>query len=632
MFSSIDKLQFASDTLLPIMLLINLIYGMIFWLSFRKDNFISVNYWALGCFYFVFGALLIIVREPIPFYAAQSVAVFLIAYSHYLCVRSFQEITTESKPGNFIVIIVLILFGLGYLLLKNMGLDENYSAVYLGNFYFALHGWIFFKMFGIRKQISSKFATLIAYCYLFSSIIWFLRVFLAKHYGFGDSLDPGFVNWFLLLLLTMNYIVKHSFFFGLMLERKNNQLNRINLLINEKNNLLFQLGDEKARAENANLAKSQFLANVSHEIRTPLHGLIGLLSNVLRSPLSEEVKKSLDKALYSSKSLLHILNDILNFSKIDAGIDEVHAEPFSNQQLFEDVSDLFLISAEEKNIHLRFDLDSQIPKALVGDFFKIRQVLFNLVGNSIKFTPHGFIEIKARLVQMNDRLVTIKYSVKDTGVGIKAENIEEIFEPFRQLDNTSRRAHEGVGLGLSIAKKILNIMDSELIIKSQPGIGTEASFQLEALIAEDASFEYLEAKSPTYNSELNLPSQDSLAGLRVLVAEDNHINVEVLRHYLEFLKINAHFVADGQACIDELQRNVYDMVLMDIQMPKLDGVAATHQIRGIQEFKEIPIIGLSASIGLEDREKGIRSGMNDYLVKPFEVDDLAKMISKYIKK
>ena len=353
---------------------------------------------------------------------------------------------------------------------------------------------------------------------------------------------------------------------------------------------------------------------------------------MLRSPLSEEVKKSLDKALYSSKTLLHVLNDILNFSKIDAGVDEVRAESFTIKQLFDDVSDLFLIAAADKNIQLRFDLDARIPENLIGDFFKLRQVLFNLVGNATKFTPHGFIEVKAHLEQINDQLVSIIISVKDSGVGISAENLQEVFQPFRQLDNTSSRNHDGVGLGLAIVKKILSLMDSELVLKSQPGIGTEASFIFKLPMAQNASKEHLELKPHPQDSELNVLSQDSFANLRLLVAEDNLINVEVLRHYLEFLKINAHFVSDGQACIEELQRNFYDMVLMDIQMPKLDGVAATQQIRMIQAFKEIPIIGLSASIGLEDREKSIRGGMNDYLVKPFEIDDLSKMILKYIKK
>jgi hypothetical protein len=487
-------------------------------------------------------------------------------------------------------------------------------------------------MFRMRKLISNTFATLIAYCYLFSSLIWLLRVVLSQRYGFGESIDPGFINWFLLLLLTMNFIVKHSFFFGLMLEKKNNQLDKFNRLVSEKNDLLEQLGSEKTRAENANLAKSQFLANVSHEIRTPLHGLIGLLSSVIRSPMSEEIRKSLDKALYSSKTLLHVLNDILNFSKIDSGVVEVKTEPFSIKQLFDDVSDLFLVAATDKNIQLRFDLDSHIPEPLTGDFFKIRQVLFNLVGNSIKFTSHGFIEVKAHLEKINNQQASFSITVKDSGVGISAEYLEEIFEPFRQIDNSSSRHYDGVGLGLAITQKILSLMDSKLLIKSQIDVGSEASFHLRLPIDQQVPFGSLKLQANPQSGELSFLSQDSLSNIRLLVAEDNPINVEVIRQYLGFLKINAHFVTDGQACIDELKRNQYDMVLMDLQMPNLGGIDATSQIRMIQAFKDLPIIGLSASIGEDDREKSVRSGMNDYLVKPFELDELAKIIMKHIKK
>lgn len=632
MFSSIDKLQFAIDTLFPIMLVINLIYGVIFWLLFRKDNLQSVTYWVRGCFCFALGTLLVIARDQLPSFSAWAAGVFLIAYSHFLCLRSIQEIANRPKSNKFMVISILILFGLGFLLLKNMDLHRIYSSWYVGAFSFVLHGWIFLKMLGMRKQISNTYASLMAYCYLVSSLIWLLRVIVSRHYGFGESLDPGFVNWFLLLLLTMNFIVKHSLFFGLMLEKKNNQLDKFNRLMSEKNDLLEQLGSEKTRAENANLAKSQFLANVSHEIRTPLHGLIGLLSSVIRSPMSEEIRNSLDKALYSSKTLLHVLNDILNFSKIDSGVVEVKTEPFSIKQLFDDVSDLFLVAAADKNIQLRFDLDSHIPEPLTGDFFKIRQVLFNLVGNSIKFTSHGFIEVKAHLEKINNQQASFTITVKDSGVGISAEYLEEIFEPFRQIDNSSSRHYEGVGLGLAIAQKILNLMHSKLLIKSQIDLGTEASFNLRLPISPQVPLGYLKLDANPQDSEFKLLAQNSLSNLRVLVAEDNPINVEVIRQYLGFLKINVHFVTDGQACIDELKRNVYDMVLMDLQMPNLGGIDATSQIRMIEALKELPIIGLSASIGDDDREKSVRSGMNDYLVKPFELDELAKIILKHTKK
>jgi signal transduction histidine kinase/CheY-like chemotaxis protein len=632
MFSNIDKLQFATDSLFTIMLIINLIYGVIFGLLFRKDNLQSVTYWVRGCFCFTLGAVLVIARDLLPSFSAWAAGVFLIAYAHFMCLKSLQVTVDRPKANDRIVIIILILYGLGYFLIKNMDLHRTYSAWYIGTFTFALHGWIFFKIFRMHKLISNTFATLIAYCYLFSSLIWLLRVILSQPYGFGESIDPGFINWFLLLFLTMNFIVKHSFFFGLMLEKKNNQLDKFNRLVSEKNDLLQQLGSEKTRAENANLAKSQFLANVSHEIRTPLHGLIGLLSAVIRSPMSEEIRKSLDKALYSSKTLLHVLNDILNFSKIDSGVVEVKTQTFSIKQLFDDASDLFLVAATDKNIQLRFDLDSHIPEPLIGDFFKIRQVLFNLVGNSIKFTSHGFIEVKAHLEKINNQQASFSITVKDSGVGISVEYLEEIFEPFRQIDNSSSRHYDGVGLGLAITQKILSLMDSKLLLKSQIDVGTEASFHLRLPIAKQVPFGSLKLQASPQDGELSFLSQDSLSNIRLLVAEDNPINVEVIRQYLGFLKINAYFVIDGQACIDELKRNQYDMILMDLQMPNLGGIDATSQIRMIEAFKDLPIIGLSASIGEDDREKSVRSGMNDYLVKPFELDELAKIILKHIKK
>ncbi|BDW10875.1 hypothetical protein PSHI8_09570 [Polynucleobacter sp. SHI8] len=393
---------------------------------------------------------------------------------------------------------------------------------------------------------------------------------------------------------------------------------------------MSQLEAEKNVAEKANLTKSQFLANVSHEIRTPLHGLIGMLSIVLRSPMSEEIKKSLDKALYSSKALLYVLNDILSFAKIEAGKIEANIEPFRLKHLFDDVSDLFLISATDKKIELRFDLDPKIPEVLMGDFFKLRQVLFNLIGNSIKFTRHGSIDVHARLEKIEDQKVILTISVKDTGVGISSESMEEIFQPFRQLDNTNTRNYDGVGLGLSIVQSILNTMNSPLNIKSQPGVGTEASFELCLEIPSKLQSDSINLKPNPQDPGLILIAKDMLVGKRILVAEDNPINVEVIRHYLEFMKIDADFVLDGNECLEAIEKNSYDLVLMDIQMPNIDGIQTTSQIRSNEKFKDLPIVGLSAAIAAEDREKSLRSGMNDYLVKPFEINELAEIIQKYL--
>jgi signal transduction histidine kinase/CheY-like chemotaxis protein len=630
MLSNNGELQFAAVSLFPVMLAINLIYGTILWALFRKDNSIAVNFWIKGCFYFCLGTFLIAIRFHLPLFLGYALGNFFVAYSHLMCLQSMESLTSKLTKKHYVVKFLCLLYGVGFIPLKYNDMNPDVMALYIGISTLVLHFWIFSKLINLSKKSTNLFAKLITYCYLISSVIWLFRIFLSQYYGFGESMDPGFINWLTLLMLTLIFPLKHSFFFGLELIQKNNQLKEVTLLSKEKDELLIQLATEKNIAEKANLTKNQFLANVSHEIRTPLHGLIGLLSIVLRSPMSEEIKKSLDKALYSSKALLHVLNDILSFSKIEAGVIDINREPLRLQQLFDDVSDLFSISAVNKKIDLRFDLDPKIPEILIGDFFKLRQVLFNLVGNSIKFTRHGFIEVKANLEYIDHQTASIIISVKDTGIGISAEFLEDIFQPFRQIDNSSTRNYDGLGLGLPIAQSILKMMKSQLIMKSQPGIGTEVSFLLSLETSSNVQSDQMNLKSE--GREINLTSLqlESLVGKRVLVAEDNPINIEVIGHYLEFLKMDAHFVQDGHQCLEELARDAYDIVLMDIQMPNLDGVHTTIQIRLMERLKELPIVGLSAAISQEDREKSLRSGMSDYLVKPFELETLAQMIFKYI--
>lgn len=630
MLSSNPEFQFAATSLFPVMLIINLIYGIIFWGLFRKDKLIEVDIWIKGCFYFSIGTLLIATREFFPLFLGYAIGNFLVFYSHFMCFRSMQYMSYGSYQNDYLMKLFCVFYGLGFIFLKNYHDDPNLIALYVGVSNCLFHPWIFVKLYRMRKSISNLFAELITYCYLASSFIWLFRLFFSQYYGFGESLDPGLINWLTLLLLTMIFLIKHSFFFGLELIRKNNQLEEITRLSEEKDDLMTQLEAEKNIAQKANLTKSQFLANVSHEIRTPLHGLIGMLSTILRSPVSEEIKKSLDKALYSSKALLFVLNDILNFAKIEAGKIEVNIEPFRLKQLFEDVSDLFVISATDKKIDLRFDLDPKIPDVLMGDFFKLRQVLFNLVGNSIKFTRQGSIEIHTRLEKIVDQNVILTIGVKDSGVGMSFDDLEEIFQPFRQLDNTDTRNYEGIGLGLSIVQSILSAMHSRLDIKSQPGVGTDASFELCLGMPSKLQSDSINLKLNSQDPDLILISKEILVGKRILVAEDNPINVEVVRHYLEFLKIEADFVLDGKECLEAIEKHPYDLILMDIQMPNIDGIHATSQIRSNEKFKDLPIIGLSAAITVEDREKSLRSGMNDYLVKPFELNELAEVIMKYL--
>jgi len=505
---------------------------------------------------------------------------------------------------------------------------------------FILATWVILEFRILIKSINFSIIKVLFYLVVFQFVIAIVRPIITLL--IEDNANPKWVqqispeiSWRWILLVTyaclfiaiMDSIIR---LFSFNEKIKAQALENVNdSLLIEKDQLIEVLSQEKLKSERANIAKSHFLANMSHEIRTPLHGVIGVTSMILKLSLSEEVRKSLDKVLYSSKALLVILNDILDFSKIEAGVIEIYQEPFKVKHLIDDIRDLFSLSASEKGIELLFDIDPTIPEVMIGDFYKLRQILFNLVGNAIKFTPQGFVKVKIQVDQIEARSAQLTMTVKDTGIGISEKDLKVIFEPFNQLDNTNSRRFDGVGLGVSITQNILLKMDSELVIKSQLGVGTESTFSIRFEINDQIPYQHRTLGSSKLEEQSIFP-YPSLTGRHVLVAEDNPINVEVIRQYLNFLKIKSHFVTDGLQCIDALNSITYDCVLMDIQMPNLDGIKTTRQIRLIESLKNIPIIGLSAGVAQSDRDSGLESGMNDFLAKPFEVEELANTLMKHL--
>jgi signal transduction histidine kinase/ActR/RegA family two-component response regulator len=474
----------------------------------------------------------------------------------------------------------------------------------------------------------NQFSNVIAFCYLATSLVWFSRAFISLFYKLQMYGDHSFWDWMTLSVITMLILLKHFLYGSMQLTKSSENLSNVEELLKERESLIIQLQEEKLKAEKANAAKSQFLANVSHEIRTPLHGLIGLVSAILKSPMSNDIRKSLDKVLYSSKALLIILNDILDFSKVDAGKYDIVNDPFKIKTIFDDTADLFLNPASEKNIEIQFHIDKNMPPDLLGDFYKLRQVIFNLVGNAIKFTEQGSIQVRAEVDCIENNVVNVTIRVIDTGIGISEDNLKKIYEPFHQIDNSNTRKYDGVGLGISICQNILRNMGSHLKMRSQLHVGTDASFQLRLEVQSNSET----IIQPVVLSSLD-DDQEALKAIpnkRILVAEDNSINLDVIRHYLEYLKIGFTLVTNGDQCIEELQRNQYDLVLMDIQMPILDGIQATQKIRQLDQIKSIPIIGLSAGVRENEREICFQSGMNDFLGKPFEIEDLAKILRKHL--
>ena len=245
MLSNNGELQFAASSLFPIMLAINLIYGTILWALFRKDRSVSVNFWIKGCFYFCLGTFLIAIRFHLPLFLGYALGNFFVAYSHFMCFQSMESEVCRLNKKHYVVKFLCLLYGVGFIPLKYNDSNPDVMALYIGISSFLLHLWVFSKLIIVSKNNPNIFTKLISYCYLISSVIWLFRIFLSQHYGFGESVDPGFINWLTLLMLTLIFPLKHSFFFGLELSQKNNQLKEITLLSKEKDELLIQLEAEK---------------------------------------------------------------------------------------------------------------------------------------------------------------------------------------------------------------------------------------------------------------------------------------------------------------------------------------------------------------------------------------------------
>ncbi|KAF5049098.1 Sensor histidine kinase RcsC [anaerobic digester metagenome] len=378
------------------------------------------------------------------------------------------------------------------------------------------------------------------------------------------------------------------------------------------------LARARQEAEASNRAKSEFLANMSHEIRTPLNGILGMLQLLSRTHLDEDQKNSVFTAIRSSRRLTQLLNDILDLSRIEAGKMQLETAEFHFADLRDSVRDLFAISAKAKGLELSFEIDDAIPAHVVGDEGRLRQILFNLVGNAVKFTSRGSIRISARREDGRDGM-TVVFSVADTGVGIPRERQNDIFHPFTQVDGSSVRSHGGVGLGLAIVKRLVDMLGGRITLQSAPGRGTTIEVAVPLETGGRVRPEREEAPVPPVH------------GRRILVAEDDRVNQLALTRMLAKLGHVPTVADNGRAALDILQRESFDCVLMDIQMPVMDGLEATRRIRARVHPDipaDIPVVALTGHAMAGDRERFLAEGMTAYLSKPVDMDALARVIAE----
>ena len=404
-------------------------------------------------------------------------------------------------------------------------------------------------------------------------------------------------------------------------------------LLNQEN-IIKAVEEQNEKLKISDKAKSTFISNMSHEIRTPINAVLGLNEMIIRETTDEKIRSYAYDIKNASKILLSVINDILDFSKIESGKMEIVPVEYNLPSLINGACNIISVRMKEKGLAFELDVDSELPGRLYGDEIRITQIILNILTNAVKYTEKGKVTLSVKGKRQENNELALTVSIRDTGIGIKKEDLATLFDEFTRLDVRRNRNIEGTGLGMSIVVHLLRQMGSELVVESEYGVGSVFSFTIVQKIIKDVPMGDIRLAKDNYLlHEESGKEPFSASKAKILVVDDNRVNLKVVKALLKTTKIQVDTASSGEVALEKLQENEYQLVLMDHFMPNMDGVETLHRMRELGEkYSNIPVIALTANVLSGTREKYQNMGFDDFLEKPINVDRMEEMMMSYIPK
>ena len=567
--------------------------------------------------------VLVCILFLIPFHFNESVSVTWFFLSEAI---AFALIPILAKQGyvKTAKMLHIAYIDIGIVILSSMfGSDAMIQAFFIPAMGLSI---LLFDLKNIQLRNLSIFMSVISYFIL--DYIIFDQIYFSEE-GFSvirwSVLTAAFVTTWLIFNTFSEFKEQAEVKSQQLLENEKELNKELNYNQNRLEENIKELEEARNALQQSTKAKSEFLATMSHEIRTPMNAIMGMTHLLQKDNPREDQLEALSILDFSGKTLLTLIDDVLDFSKIEAGRLEVESIGFELKKLTGTIMESFKVMAKNKGLKLTSKIGEGVQNYLIGDPARLTQILNNLLSNALKFTEEGEVELLIRQTDEWEKKVRLEFSVSDTGIGIPKERIDTIFESFTQASGSTKRLYGGTGLGLTISKQLTELQGGELWVDSEEGKGSTFYIGME--------FEKGEGKSISESSTSTEEESSSIKGKRVLLAEDNIVNQKVMRRFLERWEVEMTIVENGTEVLEAMEKERYDIILMDLQMPEMDGYEATTAIRALSDpsKRSIPIVALTAAALQEVKEKVFASGMDDFVTKPFNPTELKQKLAELIK-